>query len=42
MKTIALRFSDNFAPPNGTIVEHKKNDRFKWLRLVWKIRLEGF
>ena len=24
MKTIALRFSDNFAPGNGTIDEHKK------------------
>lgn len=24
MKTIALRFSDNFAPPAGTIAEHKK------------------
>lgn len=23
MKTIALRFSDNFAPPSGTIAEHK-------------------
>lgn len=24
MKTIALRFSDNFAPTDGTIAEHKK------------------
>ena len=24
MKTIALRFSDNFAPPAGTIAEHRK------------------
>ena len=24
MKTNALRFSHNFAPPDGTIVEHKK------------------
>ena len=24
MKTIALRFSDNFAPLDGTIAEHKK------------------
>ena len=24
MRTIALRFSDNFAPKNGTIEEHKK------------------
>lgn len=24
MKTIALRFSDKFAPPTGTIYEHKK------------------
>lgn len=24
MRTIALRFSDNFAPPDGTILEHKK------------------
>lgn len=24
MNTIALRFSDNFAPPDGTIAEHKK------------------
>lgn len=24
MKTIALRFSDNFAPSDGTIAEHKK------------------
>lgn len=24
MKTIALRFSDNFAPPDGTIAEHRK------------------
>ncbi|RHO30990.1 hypothetical protein [Roseburia sp. AM16-25] len=23
-KTIALRFSDNFAPPDGTILEHQK------------------
>ena len=24
MRTIALRFSDNFAPPDGTIAEHRK------------------
>ena len=24
MKTIALRFSDNFAPSSGTVVEHQK------------------
>ena len=24
MKTIALRFSDNFAPPDGTIMEHRR------------------
>ncbi len=24
MKTIALRFSDGFAPPDGTIAEHRK------------------
>lgn len=24
MKTIALRFSDNFAPPSGTIAEHRQ------------------
>ena len=33
MKTIALRFSDNFAPASGTIAEHRKcidNKGFVW------------
>ena len=33
MKTIALRFSDNFATPEGTIAEHRKlieKNGFAW------------
>lgn len=33
MKTVALRFSDNFAPDDGTIAEHRKcieNNGYVW------------